>query len=517
MSAEKKVDPCSSGGVYPSPQPPGAVDSEDSAVPTPVITRQDVIAVLREQVSGLQLDLAGAIRENENLLGYKGRVESLQSKLSLSERANAKLLQHANDNAALLSERDALKNQIASLRGPSLFSRLTNRVSRMMGGGKSLIGNAFEPMVGGVVGLFITLKFLIKNSCGVVKLFTCAALRSIGCFTVLPLNFADCASWLSKKGGDFVFIRAFTCTFLLVGVGASLHNSYQAGAWQKFAFQHPEFALRSAQFISTHFGNLTNFLYTLGFGALCTNILSVFILIARNRRNRIEKQEVEAGKLSGVKQEGVGSEAATDAQKHGITTPDHARQIMGKNFFGVEEAQTHFKIKPTAEQLFSLSEIPFSETELKECKDKHILVAVFPISINDLHSGVDGKLFHNQDWYNNQAFANERGEVGWHLISKTPVKNSTSKTWNEQQKLIQKNDEVPTAQVMVYAIIGHLKATGELLFENIYVRCSSVASGRRVSVGCFDASGLYVHNWGGDAYCRIGVASSRKFPARSKA
>ena len=46
---------------------------------------------------------------------------------------------------------------------------------------------------------------------------------------------------------------------------------------------------------------------------------------------------------------------------------------------------------------------------------------------------------------------------------------------------------------MVYTIIGHYLATGERLFEHIYVRTSSVDSGgRRVGVGRFDSRGLDV-------------------------
>ncbi|MFA5189430.1 MAG: hypothetical protein WC740_01815 [Verrucomicrobiia bacterium] len=155
------------------------------------------------------------------------------------------------------------------------------------------------------------------------------------------------------------------------------------------------------------------------------------------------------------------------------------RGIMGRNFFGVEEAIKHFGVNPSAEQLAALSEIPFSEARLREVKDTHVLVAVVPLSILDIRGKVERKLFfkHEDAWYNEESFAKERGEAGWQLVPKTPV-----------------DSEKHTAQVMVYAIIGHYCATGERLFEHAYVRTSSMNSrGYLERVGYFTASdGLHI-------------------------
>jgi len=190
-----------------------------------------------------------------------------------------------------------------------------------------------------------------------------------------------------------------------------------------------------------------------------------------------------------------------------------AREIMGCNFFGVEEAVQHFGVNPTRQQTLALSEIPFSEEVLHETKDTHILVAIFPLSILEIRQKVDSTLFYNQSWYDTESFAKERGGACWHLILKTPADNSTSKIWQEQLALVGKEDEVPTAHVMVYTIIGHYLATSERLFEHIYVRTSTVAShGYRVNVGFFDSKGLYVgHDWDGTRDGCLGVSSARKF------
>ena len=189
-----------------------------------------------------------------------------------------------------------------------------------------------------------------------------------------------------------------------------------------------------------------------------------------------------------------------------------AREIMGKNFFGVEEAIKYFGVNPTSRQLAALSEIPFSEAVLEELKDTHILVAVFPLSVLEIRGKVDSKLFYDQSWYNKESFAKERGEVCWRLVRKTIVDNSTNKTWSEQQSLIGKDEEIPSARVMTYAIIGHYLATGERLFGNIYRRTSSLDSdGYHVSVGRFDQHGLHVYYyWDDGRDGGVGLASVRK-------
>lgn len=194
------------------------------------------------------------------------------------------------------------------------------------------------------------------------------------------------------------------------------------------------------------------------------------------------------------------------------TIQKRAREIMGQNFFGVEEAIKYFRVNPSKQQL-APAEVPFTEATLEECKETHVLIVVFPLSILDVRSKVDSELFYDQSWYNKESFAKERGEVSWQLVRKTPVENSTRKTWDEQQALLSDKEETPTARVMVYTIIGHYLAASERLFESTYVRCSDVGSrGGRVFVGYFCRHGLRVSsNWDDSRSGSLGVASVRKF------
>jgi len=190
-----------------------------------------------------------------------------------------------------------------------------------------------------------------------------------------------------------------------------------------------------------------------------------------------------------------------------------ARAIMGTNFFGIEEAIKHFGVNPSKQQLAYLTEVPFVEEVLKSCKDTHVLVAVFPMSILDIRGKVERKLFYSHDdaWHDKQAYAKYKGEVGWHLVRKVPVADLTNKTWDEQQALLSKDEETPNVQVMVYTIIGHFLATGERLSQNIYLRCSSLGSdGYRVIVGIFDPKGLIVDDWSDGRHGDIGLSAARK-------
>jgi hypothetical protein len=151
--------------------------------------------------------------------------------------------------------------------------------------------------------------------------------------------------------------------------------------------------------------------------------------------------------------------------------PELAQEIMGNNFFGIKEAMDHFGIEPTKDELQALDRVPFSEDVLKECEDTHVLVAVFFISILDIGEVIKLPFYSNYiDKYKDQGFAQNKGKVIWCLIKKTPVHDSVNKTWTEQCALLSSHDEVPSAQIIVYSIIGYYLKFKKQLFENAWVR-----------------------------------------------
>lgn len=196
---------------------------------------------------------------------------------------------------------------------------------------------------------------------------------------------------------------------------------------------------------------------------------------------------------------------------------ERAREIMGRSFLGAAEVEKYFGVAFLSKQLRALARIPFSEATLEECKETHLLVAGAPLSILDVRAKAPKGTFYSNDdaWYDTEAFArDEKVAVRWYLIRKDIVADSTSKSFNEQQRLLGPKDEIPRACEVVYAVVlYYYLAMGERLFERMYVRCADVDSvGFRVGVGNFDSCGLSVGRyWGDNRRGCVGVASGRKF------
>ena len=201
------------------------------------------------------------------------------------------------------------------------------------------------------------------------------------------------------------------------------------------------------------------------------------------------------------------------------TSHERASKIMGRNLFSTFAAQDFLHICPTKRELGSFDEIPFSEEVLTACRETHILVAVFPISICELDYKLTNERLirlvgsERHERFSTEAFANDRGKAGWHLVRKTPINNSTGETWEQQRLLLGQDEETPSARVMIYMIMGHFKATGERLFEQIGVRCSDRDSdGLHVVVGPFISDGLRVvkNHSPGLRFGLLGLASEKK-------
>lgn len=199
------------------------------------------------------------------------------------------------------------------------------------------------------------------------------------------------------------------------------------------------------------------------------------------------------------------------------TSPKRSREIIVRNFFGIEEAVKHFAINPTTEQLATLKEIPYSEETLEKLRDSHMLVAVFPLSILDMHKKTSGNpegwvFYETYRTDSKERFLNERCETGWHLIRKAPEPGTYSRDYKKQVSLLNKESGVPAACVMAYTIVGWYLVTKERLFSRCLARTSSRGRGGHIIVGSFsDPEGLVVgseSDWScGDG--RLRLASER--------
>ena len=197
-----------------------------------------------------------------------------------------------------------------------------------------------------------------------------------------------------------------------------------------------------------------------------------------------------------------------------------ARLILGDDYITAEEVAKVYNFSYSDEQLQHLEEtLPDMETILWLRANEYLLIAGPSTDLNILQvRDLDNKLFSSKDggWYSNdkEKFAkDDKVKAGeWLAIRKEAVPNSFSKTWEEQQKLITDTKHVPNASEVSYVITTYFKVREVRLFENKYVRTSSVdVDGYHVYVGSFVENGLYVN------FCRddyrsgyIGVASSRE-------
>lgn len=195
-------------------------------------------------------------------------------------------------------------------------------------------------------------------------------------------------------------------------------------------------------------------------------------------------------------------------------TPAEAAAIMGSNFYGIGQVEDKFGVKFTPKQRKLLSVVPFSAEVLKACAKTHILIPGFALSIMDVHARATDVFYSkNKPWYGEaeQRFATKtKVTVGWHLVRKTALPDSTSKSWSDQQLMVSVPNTIPPACLVVYTAILHFLVTGERIFQNVWVRTSDTsASGDHVNVG-FYAGGFNAGVWCDGPLSDIGVAVARK-------
>lgn len=196
-----------------------------------------------------------------------------------------------------------------------------------------------------------------------------------------------------------------------------------------------------------------------------------------------------------------------------------AQAILGNDFITPEEvAEARPGVVYSAEQIAALASTLPTVDVLRWCKDNGYAVMPAPptaLSLLDVRTLATGNFYSKTGgWYANQDFAStDKTSFGWLAIRKTPVPNSASRTWIEQQQLLSALEHAPNAAEMSWFITTYFAVRGVRLFANVCVRTSSLVSdGSHVDVGIFDAKGLNVSYWYDDyRYSYIGVSSARQF------
>lgn len=201
--------------------------------------------------------------------------------------------------------------------------------------------------------------------------------------------------------------------------------------------------------------------------------------------------------------------------------PDYtlARSILGGDFITAEEIMVaRPDVAYSPEQIAQLAATMPREAILALLKGYGYGFMPQPpkaLSLLDIRSAKPAHFYSKTEgWYANQAFArDDMTGTGWLAAKKTPVNGSTNKNWNEQKALLSSAEYVPNAAEASWFITVFYDVRGVRLFENVYVRTSSLDSdGDRVDVGVFDTRGLNINSYW-DYLCNgdLGLASARKF------
>ncbi len=201
------------------------------------------------------------------------------------------------------------------------------------------------------------------------------------------------------------------------------------------------------------------------------------------------------------------------------TDYDLARTILGKDFISPEEIAIARKLTYNDEVLRHFTETLPSEEVLQWLRDNgFVLIAGTPNVMSLLEvRNINAQLFYTKSggWYSEakQKFSqNDKVTVEWLMLRKGIVSNSTSKTWDEQQKLLTEVEYVPNVAEATWGETTYREVRNVWLFPNIYARTSSVGSdGRRVDFGDSAHGGVHVtYDGDGHRVDSLGLASARK-------
>ena len=159
-----------------------------------------------------------------------------------------------------------------------------------------------------------------------------------------------------------------------------------------------------------------------------------------------------------------------------------ARKIMGPNFIGPKEIYAAFGLPYGENERFELDVIPFQPSTLERCKDTHVLIAVFSLSLIELREREE-KLFADQDWSSINSFVSSKGKSTWRFVRKTCVRDSSNNDFAAQRALLSRHEMVPSAHTVAYLAAAYFRIRSEKLFALDAVRCNDHRNGQHSCVG----------------------------------
>jgi len=177
-----------------------------------------------------------------------------------------------------------------------------------------------------------------------------------------------------------------------------------------------------------------------------------------------------------------------DSREQGISYA-----IMQENFLGIDDMVNIFRFVPDDVMLEKMSKVPYDFSTLERYKNNYILVPVLPISIREIadmypwfKSWLLSNYRHNtlsQELSLEESWLDEKPIAGWYLIRKTHFPDSEFKTLSEQEGLLETCNTIPSAQIILYAIVGYVLTQDKLLFKQTGVRTNTIdANNKNVTI-----------------------------------
>ena len=201
-----------------------------------------------------------------------------------------------------------------------------------------------------------------------------------------------------------------------------------------------------------------------------------------------------------------------------------ARLILGDDIVFPDEIAEVRGLYYTDAQLKYFADTMTSEEALRWCKANGYAIVAGPpspmglLEVRSLKPEYFPLYPKSSRCYEGCSFSNDdKAQTEWLAIRKDPVPKSFHQNWNEQLLRLLPDEQVPNAGEMSWFITTFYEVRGVQLFEEVYVRTSSVSSvGYHVAVGYFDKDrgGLDIIDCrDASRYCcTSGLAASRKFP-----
>ena len=242
-------------------------------------------------------------------------------------------------------------------------------------------------------------------------------------------------------------------------------------------------------------------------------------------------QEYEPDKYKTSTQEKV-AKALAGAKKEGLEPVKEAldfsevRELFENDFIGIEEVEwfTGHPLTPEEKQVVEekwqkkIEEQGLTKESLERLKQEGFMVVLrigtlagkekkdkeMPVTIKNLREKFP--LFYNQDWYNNEKFADETlSGIDWGIVKKELLDETRSKNWDEQQEILKAWAETHgvdekfvrrrTPTEVAYDILSYFQARNERILEKDWDWTSVQSSdGKSVYVGYFDSDGLNVNH-----------------------